>query len=80
MSDLLSKCHQELLVQIHQFLKISIKIQSNSIEIQTLELPCFLIQILSRNLKSRNKGSYSLFQKLQIHILFDFFEMWKNLC
>jgi hypothetical protein len=67
-------CNQELLVQIYQFLKIPIKIESNSIEIQTLQLPWFLIQILSRILKSSNKEIRSLSQELHIHILFEIFK------
>jgi hypothetical protein len=39
---------QELLVQISQILENSHQIPSNSIEVQTLELSRFLIQILSQ--------------------------------
>jgi hypothetical protein len=73
-ADLSSMCNQELLVQIYQFLKIPIKIESNSIEIQTLQLPWFLIQILSWILKSSNKEIRSLSQELHIHILFEIFK------
>jgi hypothetical protein len=73
MSDLSSKCKHELLVQISSILKNSNQIPSKSIEFQILELPLFLIQILYRILKRSNKESYSLFNYLQIYILFDFF-------
>jgi hypothetical protein len=49
------------------------QIQPNSIGYQTLELPWILIQILVRIFKSSNKESCSLFNSLQIHILFEFF-------
>jgi hypothetical protein len=50
------------------------KIPSNSIEFQTLELHCFVIQILSQILKYFNKDRCSLFNSLQIPILFGIFQ------
>jgi hypothetical protein len=48
-----------------------------SIEFQTLNLPWFLIQILPQILKSSNKENCSLFDSLQIHILFEIFGVRK---
>jgi hypothetical protein len=48
----LSKCNQELLIQISSILENSNHIKPNSIEFQTLELPGFVIQILSRIVKN----------------------------
>jgi hypothetical protein len=47
------------------------QIPSNFIDFQTLELHGFLIQILSWILKSYNKEGCSLFNSLQIYILFE---------
>jgi hypothetical protein len=60
--------------KFHQDLKPQEKIPTNSRQLQTLELPQFLIQILSRILKSSNKESYPLFNSLQINILFEIFQ------
>jgi hypothetical protein len=49
--------------QIHQI----------SFKFNTLNLSWFLIQIPSRNLKSYNKESCSLFQNIQIHVFFEIF-------
>jgi hypothetical protein len=81
--DLLSKCKQELLVQISTILGNSYQIPLNSIEFQTLEIPQFLIQNLSIILKSSNTESCPLFNSLQIHILFEIFQarelyLWLN--
>jgi hypothetical protein len=71
-----SRCNQETLNQISSILKNFTQILPNSIKFQTLELPQFIIQILSGILKSSNKESCSLFNSLQIHILFANFGAW----
>jgi hypothetical protein len=50
------------------------QIVPNQIEIQTLELPQFLIQILSKKFKSSNEESCPLFNSLQFHILCENFQ------
>jgi hypothetical protein len=71
MSDLSSKCKHELLVQnlsiLENFKKKSYQILMN---FKPQTLLHFLIQILSRILKSSNKENCSLFDSIQIHILF----------
>jgi hypothetical protein len=66
-----SKCNQEPLNQIPSILP-------NSIAFQTLELPQFLIQILFGIPKRSNKENCSLFQKIQMHILFEIFRAWER--
>jgi hypothetical protein len=60
--------------KFHHDLKPQDKIPSNSSQIQTLDIPQFLIQILSGILKSSDKESCPLFNSLQIHILFENFQ------
>jgi hypothetical protein len=54
------------------------KFQSNFIDFHTLGLPWFIIQILSQILKSYNKEICSLFDSLQILILFVIFQAGKG--
>jgi hypothetical protein len=72
-----SKCNQAPLNQIPSILENFTQILPNSIEFQTLQLPQFLIQILSGILKSSTKESCPLFNSLQIHILFENFQARK---
>jgi hypothetical protein len=62
--------------QIPSILKNFTQILPNYIEFQILELPQFLIQILSGILKSSNEESCPLFNSLQTHILFENFGAW----
>jgi hypothetical protein len=68
--DVSSKCNPKPLNQIPSIPENFNQILPNSIEFQTLELPQFLIQTLSRILKSSNEESCPLFNSLQFHILF----------
>jgi hypothetical protein len=71
-----SKYNQEPFNQIPSIPENFTQIPPNSIEFQILELPQFLIQILSGILKSSNEESCPLFNSLPIHILFEIFGVW----
>jgi hypothetical protein len=62
------------LFKLHQILKIPI----NSIKFQTLKLPWISIQVLSWILKRSNKESCSLFNSLQICVLFEIVGAWEG--
>jgi hypothetical protein len=69
----LSKYNQELLVQASSILKNLNRNRTNSIEFQILEHSLISNSISVPILKSCNGESCSLFNSLQIHILFEIF-------